>query len=131
MTQFSRLTSNFCRSFSKMKLVFVYGTLKRGEPNHHLLETESNGFREFLGLAKSDNKFPLVVASRYNIPFVLDSCGNGNHIEGEIYRYTYLVDKCILLKNDLISGLMNRCLVIWMPWRNTQLTMSGQTKALQ
>lgn len=85
----SGLLSKFsARSFHKMKLVFVYGTLKKGEPNHHLLENETNGFREFLGLAKSDKKYPLVVAARYNIPFVLDASGKGNQIEGEIYRYT-------------------------------------------
>ena len=71
---------------NRMKLVFVYGTLKRGEPNHHLLENAQNGFKEFLGQAKSVNKYPMVVAARYNIPFVLDAPGSGHNILGEIYR---------------------------------------------
>ena len=70
-----------------MHFVFVYGTLKQGEPNHYLLENDANGVRIFRGKAKTVNKFPLVVASRYNIPFVLDCAGTGLNIQGEIYQY--------------------------------------------
>ena len=70
-----------------MHFVFVYGTLKQGEPNHYLLENDANGVRIFRGKAKTVNKFPLVVASRYNIPFVLDCAGTGLNIQGEIYEY--------------------------------------------
>ena len=52
--------------------VFVYGTLKRGEPNHHWLSNTSNGFQEFLGAARMAKRFPLVIASRYNVPYLLD-----------------------------------------------------------
>ena len=45
--------------------VFVYGTLKKGQPNHHWLSQRENGFQTFLGKATSVNKFPLVIASRY------------------------------------------------------------------
>jgi len=69
-----------------MHFVFVYGTLKQGEPNHYLLENDANGVRIFRGKAKTVNKFPLVVASRYNIPFVLDCAGTGLNIQGEIYE---------------------------------------------
>ncbi|XP_052843653.1 putative gamma-glutamylcyclotransferase CG2811 [Drosophila gunungcola] len=66
--------------------VFVYGTLKRGEPNHHWLTKKENGQARFLGRGKTAAKFPLVVGTRYNIPFLLARPGEGNHIEGEIYE---------------------------------------------
>ena len=45
-------------------LVFVYGTLKRGQPNHHWLSTAENGWQRFIGEAVTEEKFPLVIASR-------------------------------------------------------------------
>lgn len=69
-----------------MNLVFVYGTLKQGEPNHYLLKNEANGQKVFCGRGKTVEKFPLVISSRYNIPYVLDCAGTGLNIEGEIYK---------------------------------------------
>ena len=57
--------------------LFVYGTLRRGQPNHHLLVDESNGLAKWLGVARLVNKYPLVVATRYNIPALLDKEGEG------------------------------------------------------
>lgn len=57
--------------------VFVYGTLKKGEPNHHWLESKENGYAKFLSVGETVRKYPLVIASRYNIPFLLKSPGNG------------------------------------------------------
>ena len=45
-------------------LVFVYGTLKKGQPNHHWLSDSENGFQRFISAAKTEVKFPLVIASR-------------------------------------------------------------------
>ena len=59
-------------------LAFVYGTLKRGEPNHHWLTKPENGDGKFCGLANTHEKFPLVIASRYNIPYVVAAPGQGN-----------------------------------------------------
>ena len=53
-------------------LIFVYGTLKRNEPNHHYLQDS-----EFIMEATSCEQFPLVIASQYNIPFAVDKPGLG------------------------------------------------------
>jgi len=64
----------------KEYLVFVYGTLKRNEPNHGYLSTS-----KFVTTACTTEKYPLVIASKYNIPFALDCAGVGNKLKGEIY----------------------------------------------
>jgi len=58
--------------------VFVYGTLKRGEPNHHWITDMKKGFARFIGVGKTVNKYPLIIATKYNIPFVLDCPGQGH-----------------------------------------------------
>ena len=57
--------------------IFVYGTLKRGQPNYHLLTDLSKGVAKWLGAAKLEKKYPLVVASQFNVPFLLDKEGEG------------------------------------------------------
>ena len=76
-------------------LVFVYGTLKQGEPNHHFITNSSNGSQTFIGAALSVNNFPLVVASRYNIPFLLDKPGVGRRIHGEVYSVDDRLFQCL------------------------------------
>ncbi|XP_014212003.1 putative gamma-glutamylcyclotransferase CG2811 isoform X2 [Copidosoma floridanum] len=70
---------------SPLQRVFVYGTLKRGEPNHSLLTSAEKGYSKFLGLGKTLLKYPLVIATKYNIPFLLKRPGVGNQIIGEVY----------------------------------------------
>ena len=55
--------------------VFVYGTLKKGQPNYYLMEDPENGFQRFVCNGKTAKQFPLVVASAGNIPFMLDHEG--------------------------------------------------------
>ena len=58
--------------------VFVYGTLKHGQPNHGLLETAINSSQaEFLGQATTVDCWPLIIYSSFNIPFLLDCKGTG------------------------------------------------------
>lgn len=62
----------------KLFNVFVYGTLKKGEPNHYWFTREETGHHNFICNAKTVEKYPLIIATKYNIPFVLDSPGMRN-----------------------------------------------------
>lgn len=61
-------------------LVFVYGTLKLGEPNHNVMTDPKTGSYEFVSAGKTIEKFPLIIASKFNIPFLLNDAGKGHVI---------------------------------------------------
>ena len=63
--------------------VFVYGTLKKGFPNSHCLTGT-----KYIGEALTVDKYPLVIASRYNIPYLLGAKNLGNQVAGEVYDVT-------------------------------------------
>ncbi|XP_053669703.1 putative gamma-glutamylcyclotransferase CG2811 [Anopheles nili] len=84
---------------STLRRVFVYGTLKRGEPNHHWLTDVTNGKARFIAKGHTTVRYPLVVASPYNIPFLLDVPGRGHFIAGEIYE----VDDPMLSRLDVLE----------------------------
>lgn len=65
--------------------VFVYGTLKRNEPNHNWLTESSNGFAKHICNGSTRDLFPLIIATKFNIPFLLNLPGTGHKINGEIY----------------------------------------------
>lgn len=69
-----------------MTHVFVYGTLKKGQPNNYRMFDLSNGKAEFLASAHTTQKYPLVIAGKYNIPFLLNLPGQGHQVRGEIYK---------------------------------------------
>ncbi|CAM1291806.1 GGACT (predicted) [Pycnogonum litorale] len=80
-----------------VNFLFVYGTLKVNEPNHGLMKDAENGNAEFVGNARSVRKFRMVIASRYNIPYLLDTGGSdGLNVMGEIFR----IDDKMLNKTD-------------------------------
>uniref|UniRef100_T1JG34 Gamma-glutamylcyclotransferase family protein n=1 Tax=Strigamia maritima TaxID=126957 RepID=T1JG34_STRMM len=81
-------------------LVFVYGTLKKGEPNHDLISTPCNGFAQYLGTAETVKTYPLVIASKYNIPYLMKRVGLGYNVRGEVYR----VDDFMLSAIDDLEG---------------------------
>ncbi|XP_036331369.1 putative gamma-glutamylcyclotransferase CG2811 isoform X1 [Rhagoletis pomonella] len=83
--------------------VFVYGTLKRGEPNHHWLTRPENGHSRFVCEAQTVQKFPLVIGTRYNIPFLLNKPGAGHNICGEVYE----VDDTMFANLDVLEDYPN------------------------
>lgn len=54
--------------------VFFYGTLKRNQPNSdHLLNKNVT----YLAEAVTVDKYPLIIASEFNLPFMLNKKGVG------------------------------------------------------
>ncbi|KAK1366332.1 Gamma-glutamylcyclotransferase family protein [Heracleum sosnowskyi] len=79
-------------------LIFTYGTLKRGFPNHNLLvEMLSSGDADFLGVHTTADKLPLVCGP-FKVPFLLNFPGSGNHVVGELYA---LSDKALVRIDEL------------------------------
>ena len=54
-------------------LVFVYGTLKRDEPNHekYMKNAPEAAKNMFLGTAELVGKLPLIIASRHNVSHLI------------------------------------------------------------
>ncbi|TNN56458.1 Gamma-glutamylaminecyclotransferase [Liparis tanakae] len=73
-------------SCSLMARVFVYGTLKKGQPNFYRMVDAANGKAELLASACTTQRYPLVIAGEHNIPFLLDLPGQGYRVHGEIYE---------------------------------------------
>ncbi|EDO33078.1 predicted protein [Nematostella vectensis] len=71
---------------SNLVKIFVYGTLKQGFPNHHLLSNPLSGTTKLLCSARTENCYPLVVASDAAIPFMMDIPGKGQRVKGEVYE---------------------------------------------
>ncbi|XP_072030153.1 troponin C-akin-1 protein-like isoform X3 [Amphiura filiformis] len=90
LRQFVNMTSH---------LVFVYGTLKRGQPNHEKMTNPDNGQATFIGEARTVEKWPLVIATKFNIPFMLDKPGLGHNFVGEVFS----VDDAMLKTLDMLE----------------------------
>lgn len=84
---------------NKLLRVFVYGTLKSNEPNHHWLTNHKNGHSKFLSEGCTIKKYPLVIGTRYNIPFLLDRPDLGYYVKGEIYE----IDEKMLSSLDILE----------------------------
>uniref|UniRef100_A0A3B4XGR1 Gamma-glutamylaminecyclotransferase n=1 Tax=Seriola lalandi dorsalis TaxID=1841481 RepID=A0A3B4XGR1_SERLL len=70
----------------QMSRVFVYGTLKKGQPNYFRMFNSTNGKAEFIASACTTEKYPLVIAGKHNVPFLLNIPGQGHRVNGEIYK---------------------------------------------
>lgn len=85
---------------ARMACVFVYGTLKRGQPNHKVLRDRMNGCAAFRGRGRTLEPYPLVIAGEHNIPHLLNLPGQGQRVAGEIYA----VDERMLSFLDEFEG---------------------------
>lgn len=94
----------YCRdtmsSECNLSPIFVYGTLKQGQPNHYLLSNHAGTQPCFLGKALTTDHWPLVIGSPYHIPFLLDRRGTGKRVFGELY----MVDAMLLKTLDDLEG---------------------------
>ena len=59
--------------------IFVYGTLKKGERNEPLMKKVKT---EFVGMAKTVEKWPMVIGTTFKTPAMLNNPGVGNQIVG-------------------------------------------------
>ena len=62
-------------SSPQMYKFFFYGTLKKNEPNHFHLLTRNV---KFVCEATTIDKWPLIVASDFNIPYLCNKKGHGH-----------------------------------------------------
>ena len=64
-----------------MNRIFVYGTLKRGFPNHLILADA-----RFIGQVRTLEAFPLVVQGPWFTPAMLPEPGAGHRVWGELWE---------------------------------------------
>ena len=65
-----------------MMHVFVYGTLKRGYPNHHAIAEHVL----FVGRFRTAKAFPLVVGGRWFSRYLINEPGLGHEVVGEVFE---------------------------------------------
>ena len=66
------------KSSEERQLLMVYGTLKKGQPNGFEMTDLKTGRADFVGRVRSIQSFPMVIASKYNIPCLLPKEGTGH-----------------------------------------------------
>jgi len=74
-------------------LLFVYGTLKHGQRNHHLLAGQ-----EYLGEVQTAAYYRLVDCGAY--PGLVEDHLEGRSIQGEVY----LIDEAMMHRLDILEG---------------------------
>lgn len=79
-----------------MHKVFIYGTLKRGFPNHEAGLAEAR----FLERVRTLEAYPLIVGGRWFSPYLIDEPGQGRRVFGELFA----VDAAGLALLDRMEG---------------------------
>ena len=79
-----------------MHKVFIYGTLKRGFPNHEA----GLAAAQFLGCVRTLEAYPLVIGGRWFSPYLIDEPGQGQRVFGELFA----VDAAGLALLDRMEG---------------------------
>jgi len=80
--------------------IFAYGTLKVGQPNYHHLVEGKHGRSKFIGTGITELAYPLIIATHWNLPFLLYAPGKGHRVVGEIYD----IDNDLLAWMDDFEG---------------------------
>jgi len=80
--------------------VFVYGTLKRLQPNYHHLLNKTLGEATFLGEFKTSSAWPLFISTKANLPCLIPIENKGMQIKGEVFQ----VDEKMLSFLDEFEG---------------------------
>ena len=79
--------------------LFVYGTLKKGFPNHdNYMESA-----QLLGKYQTIEKYPLVLCGARHVPCMIYRPGEGHQVEGELYE----VDAECLNRIDVLERIQN------------------------
>ncbi|CAG2112364.1 unnamed protein product [Medioppia subpectinata] len=55
------------------------------QPNHHVLKDPDNGVADLIFTAETVDKWPLVISTKFNVPYLLYKKHYGKKIYGEIY----------------------------------------------
>ncbi len=77
-----------------MAIIFVYGTLKRGFYNYHLLADKTNGSSVFIGAAKLNEAHVLVTSPDYGIPCLLPLQRDKPSEGIQVCTLLYIIDYC-------------------------------------
>jgi len=89
----------------KTHLIFAYGTLKRGFPNHYLMEELMRQDDAVLvGVYLTEDYYPLVCGP-HGIPYLINLPGSGHRVKGEVYA----VSESAVAKLDEFEGVSVGC----------------------
>ncbi|CAK8540361.1 unnamed protein product [Lathyrus sativus] len=88
---------------AKPNLIFAYGTLKQGFPNHGLMQDlKTNDDAVFIDTSHTEDSYPLVCGP-HGIPYLINLPGSGHRVKGEVYA----VSDDAVVRLDEFEGVKN------------------------